>query len=139
MHETERVIKLEQTNLESTGHPSVSSLCLLHVKEKEHLANDETAGGIWIGAHPKLGEYVSESLFDMKRVTALGEVSSYRREVSKVCGTDMRTDFLLTHIPSSSSTKVTTTKSKNNASSSIASKKRKRSITHTKPTCSRHA
>jgi len=52
----------------------------------------------WIGAHPSLGEKIAEQLVGRNLLgPSFPTVKSYRREVSKVGGTDMRADFLIEH------------------------------------------
>jgi DNA-binding sugar fermentation-stimulating protein len=56
--------------------------------------------GVWIGAHPKIGEDIAGEL--LKRETIYQPIHSskivdVKREVSKVAKTDMRSDYLLTH------------------------------------------
>lgn len=53
---------------------------------------------VWIGAHPSLGEKIAEQLVGRNLLgPSFPKVKSYRREVSKVGGTDMRADFLIEH------------------------------------------
>lgn len=53
-------------------------------------------GGVWVGAHPSLGEHIVAELLRRSAVPSLGQISSVRREVSGFAGTDMRADFVLT-------------------------------------------
>eukprot|EP00941_MAST-03F_sp_MAST-3F-sp1_P000778 g778.t1 len=68
-------------------------LSLLYCKEPEN------GDGVWVGAHPSIGEKTAASLLESG---ALDDefampVTKFQREVVHVCGTDMRTDFLLHH------------------------------------------
>ena len=57
-------------------------------------------GGVWVGAHPSIGEKVADALLRGGELTdALGggPIKAVAREVRNVAGTDMRCDFLLTH------------------------------------------
>lgn len=64
---------------------------LLRVEEPENAGS----GGVWIGAHPRLGEQIADALISGGHVPEL-RAATVRREVSGVAGTDMRCDFLLT-------------------------------------------
>ena len=72
-------------------------LVLLRCLESEnaHLSSH----GVFVGAHPSLGERVADALLRRGSLDEdLGSpVSKIEREVSGVAGTDMRTDFLLSH------------------------------------------
>lgn len=64
------------------------------------LWNDEPKYKTWVAAHPSLGEKLSEAIVASNiafEKNSLIEVQSYQREVRNVCGTNMRTDFVLTH------------------------------------------
>jgi len=69
---------------------------LLRVDEPEnaHL------GGVWIGAHPSLGEKIAQALLERQLIPALPAAEQIQREVAGVAGCDMRCDFLLSHGPS---------------------------------------
>lgn len=57
-------------------------------------------GGVWVGAHPSLGESLADQLIRGGTLTEElggGAIARVQREVTGVGGTDMRTDFLLTH------------------------------------------
>lgn len=71
-------------------------LQLLRIEERE---NEEAGlGGVWIGAHPTIGERLAQGLIEGGLLLPeLGAVSKVQREVSGVAGCDMRTDFLLSH------------------------------------------
>lgn len=70
-------------------------LCRVEEPENAHL------GGVWMAAHPSLGEKLVESLLRKGLVRGLPlpdpeeENGGLLREVANVCGTDMRADFLL--------------------------------------------
>lgn len=72
-------------------------LVLLRCLESEnaHLSSH----GVFVGAHPSLGERVADALLRRGSLDEdLGSpVSKIEREVSGVAGTDMRTDFLVSH------------------------------------------
>eukprot|EP00466_Bigelowiella_natans_P016046 jgi/Bigna1/45451/e_gw1.123.5.1 len=72
---------------------------LLKVREPE---NEDLSGGkgVWVGAHPSLGEKIVETMVRNGLLDSDlpgGKVVSYRREVRNVAGTNMRCDFLITH------------------------------------------
>eukprot|EP00468_Gymnochlora_sp_CCMP2014_P000457 CAMPEP_0167742590 /NCGR_PEP_ID=MMETSP0110_2-20121227/1521_1 /TAXON_ID=629695 /ORGANISM="Gymnochlora sp., Strain CCMP2014" /LENGTH=429 /DNA_ID=CAMNT_0007626819 /DNA_START=109 /DNA_END=1394 /DNA_ORIENTATION=+ len=72
---------------------------LVHVNEPEnrHMCDGK---GVWIGAHPKLGENIAESIVKQGLLNdqlPFGPVVEYTREVKEVAGTHMRVDFLLVH------------------------------------------
>lgn len=69
---------------------------LLRVDEPENAQ----LGGVWIGAHPSLGERIAHALLERQLVPALPAASQIQREVAGVAGCDMRCDFLLSHGPS---------------------------------------
>jgi DNA-binding sugar fermentation-stimulating protein len=48
----------------------------------------------WVAAHPALGEKIAEQLLQRG---FLGPVADMQTQVRNPCGTDMRSDFLLTH------------------------------------------
>ena len=52
--------------------------------------------GVWVGVHPSLAEKLTQEMLRQGLVKELGEVVDIKREVSKVCGTDMRVDFVIT-------------------------------------------
>eukprot|EP00457_Paulinella_chromatophora_P003257 gb/GEZN01003263.1/.p1 GENE.gb/GEZN01003263.1/~~gb/GEZN01003263.1/.p1 ORF type:complete len:535 (-),score=79.67 gb/GEZN01003263.1/:449-2053(-) len=59
------------------------------------------SGGCWVGAHPGLGEKLAERLLELgvldTQLLAPGDRTvSFKREVSKIAGSDMRVDFVLT-------------------------------------------
>lgn len=61
-------------------------------------AENEAQGGVWVGAHPSLGEQIAKALLENKLLDAeIAPLERIQREVTGVAGTDMRTDFLLTH------------------------------------------
>ena len=66
---------------------------LLRVEEPENAA----LGGVWIGAHPSIGEKIAHALVNSGSLTELPAVTAVQREVTGVAGTDMRCDFLLSH------------------------------------------
>jgi len=68
-------------------------LQLVYVSEHEN----ENIGGCWCGAHPRLGEELTASLFEKGLVGDLPEVQNIRREVTGIAGSHMRTDFVLEH------------------------------------------
>ena len=53
--------------------------------------------GVWVGAHQTLGEILTHEMLKRALVKELGELTEIKREVAKVCGTDMRVDFVVTH------------------------------------------
>ena len=53
--------------------------------------------GVWVGAHPSLGEKLTHEMLKRGLVKELGEVVDIKREVANLCGTDMRVDFVVTH------------------------------------------
>ena len=57
------------------------------------------ACGIWIGAHPLLGEQLADALLQGALADGLpgGRITAIKRQASKVAGTDMRADFQLAH------------------------------------------
>jgi DNA-binding sugar fermentation-stimulating protein len=59
---------------------------------------DETALGYepacWVGAHPSLGEKITEQLL-LRNSLPLPEIESIQREVRNIAGTDMRADFVI--------------------------------------------
>merc|ERR1711968_38816 len=62
------------------------------------LWNNEENYKTWIVAHPRIGETLAESICAANLVNfEQGPVVSYEREVRKICGTNMRSDFVLTH------------------------------------------
>jgi len=69
---------------------------LLRVSEPENkLLNPK---GVWIGIHPKLGEQVAESLLKqnlLDDILGCGGVVSFKREVAKIAGSNMRADFVV--------------------------------------------
>ncbi|GAB5369531.1 hypothetical protein AAMO2058_001412900 [Amorphochlora amoebiformis] len=69
---------------------------LLRVSEPENkLLNPK---GVWIGIHPKLGEQVAESLLKqnlLDDILGCGGVVSFKREVEKIAGSNMRADFVV--------------------------------------------
>ena len=78
-------------------------LQLIRVEEPEN----EEMGGVWVGAHPSIGERVVESLIRRGSLEgALGKVSNVQSQATKVAGTDMRCDFLLTHDDGEHTTKT---------------------------------
>ena len=68
---------------------------LARVSEPEN--RDINPLGVWVGAHPSLGEKLTHEMLKRGLVKELGEVVDIKREVAKVCGTDMRVDFVVTH------------------------------------------
>ena len=68
---------------------------LARVSEPENRDIDPL--GVWVGAHPSLGEKFTHEMLKRGLVKELGEVVDIKREVAKVCGTDMRVDFVVTH------------------------------------------
>ena len=63
-------------------------------------AENADSKGCWVGAHPSIGEKVSDALIKSGALTdELGgsEITEVKREVSGVAGCDMRCDFLLGH------------------------------------------
>ena len=55
---------------------------------------------VWIAAHPKIGEDIASKLLSENTIYQPlhdSKIVKCQREVSNVAGTDMRTDFLLTH------------------------------------------
>ena len=58
--------------------------------ENEHI-------GVWVGVHPSLAEQLTYEMLKRGLVKELGELVDIKREVAKVCGTDMRVDFVVTH------------------------------------------
>lgn len=54
-------------------------------------------GGVWVGAHPRLGEQIAENLISQSLIAELAPVSQIHREVTGVAGCDMRSDFVLDH------------------------------------------
>ena len=55
------------------------------------------AGGVWVGAHPSLGEKAANALLNSGCLKSeLGAFTKLEQEVTGVAGTDMRCDFLLT-------------------------------------------
>ena len=62
------------------------------------LWNDEDNYKTWIVAHPRIGETLAETICAANLVNfEQGPVVSYEREVRKICDTNMRSDFVLTH------------------------------------------
>ena len=62
------------------------------------LWNDEQDYSTWVVAHPSLGEKIAESITAYNLLpNEMQPVESYEREVRNICGSDMRTDFVLTH------------------------------------------
>ena len=68
-------------------------LQLLRVEEPENAA----LGGVWIGAHPSIGEKIAQGLVMGGLLSELPAATEVQREVTGVAGTDMRCDFLLSH------------------------------------------
>ena len=68
---------------------------LVRVSEPENRHIDNL--GVWVGVHPSLAEKLTHEMLKQGLVKELGEVVDIKREVSKVCGTDMRVDFVVTH------------------------------------------
>ena len=68
---------------------------LVRVSEPENKHIDNF--GVWVGVHPSLAEKLTHEMLKQGLVKELGEVVDIKREVSKVCGTDMRVDFVVTH------------------------------------------
>jgi hypothetical protein len=59
-------------------------------------AENDATQGCWVGAHPRLGEEIVASLLDRGLLQEdLGPCLSFRREVCRVAGADMRSDFLV--------------------------------------------
>ena len=54
-------------------------------------------GGVWIGAHPSLGEKIALALIERRLVAGLPSAGTIQREVTGVAGCDMRSDFVLGH------------------------------------------
>ena len=62
------------------------------------LWNDEQDYSTWVVAHPSLGEKIAESITAYNLLpNEMQPVVSFEREVRNICGSDMRTDFVLTH------------------------------------------
>ena len=68
---------------------------LARVSEPENRDIDPL--GVWVGAHPSLGEKFTHAMLKQGLVKELGEVVDIKREVANVCGTNMRVDFVVTH------------------------------------------
>ena len=68
---------------------------LARVKEPENKYIDTR--GVWVGAHQTLGEKLTHAMLKQGLVKELGELTDIQREVAKVCGTNMRVDFVVTH------------------------------------------
>ena len=68
---------------------------LVRVSETENKDIDKL--GVWVGVHPSLAEKLTHEMLKQGLVKELGDVVDIKREVSKVCGTDMRVDFVVTH------------------------------------------
>ena len=62
------------------------------------LWNNELNYKTWVVAHPGLGEKIAESISACNLLgNTIEPIESYEREVRNICGSDMRTDFVLTH------------------------------------------
>ena len=73
------------------GTPKCEFICQL-------LWNEEKNFNSWVVAHPALGEKIAESIAASNLlVEHIGPVESFEREVRNICGSDMRTDFVLSH------------------------------------------
>lgn len=58
---------------------------------------NEGEGGVWIGAHPSIGETLADEMIRRGVLAAeLGALAALEREVTAVAGTDMRCDFFAT-------------------------------------------
>ena len=68
---------------------------LIKVKESEN--SNLNKDGIFVGAHPSLGEKLAKSLLEKNLIEELPPISSVSTQVSNICGCDMRTDFVVTH------------------------------------------
>ena len=56
--------------------------------------------GVWIAAHPKIGEDIASKLLEIDTIYTpihSSKIVDVKREVSKIADTDMRTDFLVKH------------------------------------------
>merc|ERR1712032_1218514 len=71
----------------------ITQLVLVSEPENRHI----NARGVWVGAHPSLGEKLTHEMLKRGLVKELGELVEIKREVRKICGTNMRVDFVVTH------------------------------------------
>eukprot|EP00943_MAST-04B_sp_MAST-4B-sp1_P002552 g2552.t1 len=69
---------------------------LINVKEIENVSlNNGT--GVYVGAHPSLGEKIAKSLLEKNLIKELPPITEISSQVTNICGCDMRTDFVVTH------------------------------------------
>lgn len=68
--------------------------------EDDDESSANSSGGVWVGAHPSLGERLAEAMVKgghLNAAFAEGPVVSYEREVTGIAGDNSRADFVLTH------------------------------------------
>ena len=70
----------------------ISQLMRVSDHENKHL----DLRGVWVGAHPSLREKLAYTMLKRGLVKELGELTDIRRKVSRVCGTSMQVDFVVT-------------------------------------------
>ena len=65
------------------------------VSEPENMHIDTR--GVWVGVHQSLGDTLAHEMLKRGLMKEFGQVVAIQRAVNKVCGTDMRADFVVTH------------------------------------------
>ena len=74
-------------------------LQLVWVEDDDSFSTNSSSG-VWVGAHPSLGERLAEAMLKgghLNEVFAEGPVISYEREVTGIAGDNSRADFVLSH------------------------------------------
>lgn len=71
---------------------------LLYVDETGLTEDKDMYPPTWVGAHPSLGERIAETWLRNGLVPGIPPIQDIQTQVSSPCGTDMRCDFLLTHL-----------------------------------------
>ena len=69
---------------------------LIKVKEAENSTLND-GNGVFVGAHPSLGEKIAKSLLEKNLIKELPPIVDISTQVSNICNCDMRTDFVVTH------------------------------------------
>ena len=68
---------------------------LMRVSDPENQYLDPL--GVWVAAHPSFREKLAHAMLKRGLVEELGELTNIKRKVTKVCGTNMQVDFVVTH------------------------------------------
>merc|ERR1711871_644107 len=66
---------------------------LVRVEESEN----KSLGGVWVGAHPKLGENLARALVEQRLLSGMADHVELLSEVRGIAGERSRADFVLVH------------------------------------------